>query len=188
MVKAMALQGILLGFFTLGMADYLGTGSLLFIIFETYIFKALVLPWLIAWLIRKNGIKREKEPSLTNFGNVFVTLLLIVGSLLLGVIMGKHEPLLNSNLLGTAIGSILVGLFIIVSWKKLITHILGYLVLENGIFLLSLSIMVHQPLMVNLGVLLDIFVGVFLMGLFMNHIHSTFEDIDVDDLNELRDE
>lgn len=170
------------------MAGFLGWSALLFLIFETFIFKALALPLMIRQVVRSNDIKREMEPYLPNFGNVSTALLLIGGSLLLAKVTENYEPLLNFQMLGAAISSVLIGLFVMVSRKKLIMHTLGYLIMENGVFLFSLSIMAHQPFLVNLGVLLDIFVGVFLMGIFINQINSTFEDMNVDNLSELRDE
>ena len=188
MIKALILQGMLLGFLTLKMAGFLGWSALLFLIFETFIFKALALPLMIRQVVQSNGIRRDMEPYLPNFGNVSMALLLIGGALFLANVTGKYEPLLSFPMLGAAISSVLIGLFVMVSRKKLIMHTLGYLIMENGVYLFSLSIMARQPFLVNLGVLLDLFVGVFLMGIFMNQINSTFEDMNVDNLSELRDE
>jgi hydrogenase-4 component E len=81
----------------------------------------------------------------------------------------------------------LTGFFIIATRKKLITHIMGYMILENGIFLLSLSAAKEMPFIVNLGVSMDIFIGVFLAGIFINRIKTNFDQHDIDDISRLKD-
>ena len=81
----------------------------------------------------------------------------------------------------------ITGLFVIMTRKKIITHVMGYMMLENGIFLLSLSIAREMPFIVNLGMLLDIFIAVFLLAVIVNRIKSTVEEATVDKLTELKD-
>lgn len=64
---------------------------------------------------------------------------------------------------------------------------MGYMILENGVFLLSLTIGAHQPMLVNMGILLDIFVSVLVLGLFLNRIGNTFEEMSIDNLSNLKD-
>ena len=82
---------------------------------------------------------------------------------------------------------IVSSLFLIVNRKTIITHILCYMMLENGIFLLSLSVANELPLLVNLGVLLDLFVGVYLFVIFFNKIQEMYDGSHIDDLTELKD-
>jgi hydrogenase-4 component E len=82
--------------------------------------------------------------------------------------------------------SILTGLFVIVSRKNAITQVLGYIVMENGIYTFGIALAVKQPLLVEFGILLDIFVGVFVMGITIFNINREFEHIDTDQLSHLR--
>ena len=93
----------------------------------------------------------------------------------------------NAVYLGAAISAVITGLFIIVSRKKIITHVMGFVMMENGIFLLSLSVSGEMPFIVNFGVLLDLFIAVFLLGLFISRINSTFDELEIDSLSELKD-
>ena len=86
----------------------------------------------------------------------------------------------------SAIFTILVGLFLIVSRKKAISQVLGYLVMENGIYVLGIWMVVEIPMLVELGVLLDAFVAVFVMGIATYHISREFDHIDVDQLDSLK--
>jgi hydrogenase-4 component E len=86
-----------------------------------------------------------------------------------------------------ALSTLFSGLYIIVTRKKIITHVMGYLVLENGVFILSLAVGGEMPLLVNIGILLDIFASVFLLGIFVNKIGDVLKDVDVDQLKRLKD-
>ena len=82
-----------------------------------------------------------------------------------------------------AMGLIFVGLFVIISRKKALTQIVGFLVMENGIALLAVLATYGIPLIVELGVFLDVLMGFLVMQVFVYHIHGTFESIDVDQMN-----
>jgi hydrogenase-4 component E len=88
---------------------------------------------------------------------------------------------------GVSVSTMMTGLLVIMTRKKLVTHVAGFMMLENGIFLLALSMAREMPLLVNLGVLLDVFMGVFLLGLFVTKIKSTFDEAKIDALTNLRD-
>ena len=82
---------------------------------------------------------------------------------------------------------IFVGLFVLVSRRIAIGQVLGYIVLENGIALFGLTVAGHEPLLIELGILLDVVVGVFVMGIAIVHINREFDHIEVDRLATLRD-
>src|SRR5206468_6757942 len=86
-----------------------------------------------------------------------------------------------------AVGLILVGLFVIITRRKALTQVVGFLVLENGIALLAVLGTLGTPLIVELGVFLDVLMGFLVMQVFIYHIHGTFESIDVEQLSQLKD-
>jgi hydrogenase-4 component E len=86
-----------------------------------------------------------------------------------------------------AIASILVGLFIAINNRDLVTHLISYLVIENGIFLLSLALGAEMPMFVNSAILLDIFTSVLIMGIFFNKIKDYFQNADAGELSQLKD-
>jgi len=86
-----------------------------------------------------------------------------------------------------SLAAVMIGLLMLIIRKKAITQVIGYLVLENGIYILGLSLAAQMPFLVELGVLLDVFAGVFIMGITMNHIKNYFDDLDVDNLTILKD-
>jgi len=87
----------------------------------------------------------------------------------------------------TAFFSMFVGLFLIVSRRKAVTQALGYLVMENGIYLFGILVLRDEPLLVELGILLDLLVAVFVMGITIFHLQRDVENLDADQLTQLRD-
>jgi len=85
-----------------------------------------------------------------------------------------------------AMGLIFVGLFVVITRKKAMMQIVGFLVMENGVALLAVLGTFGIPIIVELGVFLDVLMGFLVMQVFVYHIHSTFESIDVDQMNELK--
>jgi hydrogenase-4 component E len=89
--------------------------------------------------------------------------------------------------LPAALSTILIGLLIITTRRKALNQVIGYLVLENGIYIFGVSMALEEPFVVELGVLLDVFVAVFVMGIAIFHISREFDHIDVDQLTTLKD-
>ena len=93
----------------------------------------------------------------------------------------------SSSLSCRAISAVFSGLFFIVSRKKIITHVICYALIENGVFILSLAVGNEMPLLVNLGVLLDVFISIFLLGIFINKIGNVINEGSVAELSSIKD-
>jgi len=159
--------------------------NLLVVLTETLLFKALILPYYIKKMVIKNNIKRQVAPFMSGFSSLLTVSLLIILSFILGIyLQSEHLKLIYIT---AAFSGIMTGLFLIVSRKEIIQHIIGYIVLENGIVLLSFSLGNEMPMAVNAGILLDILISILLFGLFMNKIAKTYKDLDIDQLNKLSD-
>jgi hydrogenase-4 component E len=117
---------------------------------------------------------------------------LVVGGVLVLVGYGISRPLVALSHLPTrggmplAMGLILVSLFVLVSRKKAITQVIGFLMLENALALLAVLGTYGVPLIVELGVFLDALLGFLVMQIFVYRIHETFESMDVERLSQLR--
>jgi hydrogenase-4 component E len=184
-VYILALQGFLLFGVSLIELKEINTLNLVFILMETIVFKALAVPLFMSHVIKRNNITRETEPYLPYFVSlVIVTLIIIVTFLLSSTI---DDPSLNKIYFVVALSSLFTGLYIIMTRRKVITHVMGYLVIENGVFILSLAVGSEIPMLINTGILLDLLVSVFLLGIFVNKIGDVLKDIDVDQLRQLKD-
>jgi len=186
-IRTVAVQAMLLGMISL-LAQWgnVGLRLLLLAIVSTAI-KAGFLPWLLRRAVREVGVQTEVEPL------VGFTTSLLLGLGLLGAALhvAGRLPLPGDNgtsfLVAVAMFTIMVGLLLIVSRRKAVMQTLGYLAMENGIYAFGLAFAVEEPLLVEMGVLLDVFVAVFVMGIAIHHISREFDHIDTDRLSELKD-
>ena len=119
--------------------------------------------------------------------SLFITTLIFGAGIILAFYAVKYAQNIKPLHFGVSIATMISGLFIIMSRKKIITHIAGYIMMENGIFLLTLSVAKEMPFVVNLGVLLDLFAAVFMLGIFASKINSVFKEMYIDNLSNLKD-
>ncbi len=184
-INLLAIQGVILfGVTFIALID-INTVNLIFILLETIVFKAIAVPWFLNYIIRRNKITREAEPFLPNFISLIIITLIIVITILLSNAI--TEPHLNKIYFVVALSTIFSGLYIIATRKKIITHVMGYMFVENGVFILSLAVGSEMPMLVNLGIMLDIFVSVLILGIFVNKIGDVLKDVDVNQLRNLKD-
>ncbi len=186
-VKVLFMQGLIIFLVVTLEAAVLNSINYIFLMVETLGFKTIIIPLILFKAIRKMDVRREVEPYMMTFHSLVITTMIMIFSFVLAFLSVKYSGKIKPFYFGVSISTILIGLYIIMSRKKIITHIVGFIVLENGIFLLSLSIAREMPLVVNLGVLLDIFIGIFLLVIVLKRIHSTFEEIHIDQLTDLTD-
>ena len=184
-IKILAFQGLLLFGVSFIELNEINPVNLTFILLETIIFKTIAVPLFLNYVIKRNNISREAEPFLSNFISlVIVTLIIIVTFLLSNTIKDPH---LNKIYFVAALSALFTGLYIIMSRRKIITHVMGFLVIENGVFILSLAVGNEMPMLVNTGILLDLFVSVLVLGIFVNKIGDVLKDVDVEQLQNLKD-
>lgn len=184
-IRILIIQGILLFLVAILHLREFNVFNQAVILLETIVFKALAVPYCIERIIRHNNITRETEPFLPNFVSLLITAGIVVGSILLSGSI--DDRILDKFFFVGAISAIFTGMYLIVSRRKILTHVIGYCVIENGVFILALAVGNEMPAMVNLGVMLDIFASVFILGIFANKIGDVFHDVDIDSLSELKD-
>lgn len=187
-IRLTALQGVLLAALPILTAEGSPVGGhVVFLSAGTIVLKVIVFPWVLRAAIRRAGIRREIEPFVGYVPSLLFGFALLALAMWVGASM-PVTPLDTANLgFATVVLTIGTGLFLIVSRKKAVTQVLGYLVLENGIFTFGVLYALSQPVVVELGVMLDIFVAIFLMGIMVFHIAHDFDHIDVDRLSQLHD-
>jgi hydrogenase-4 component E len=184
-VKVLALQGFLLFFVVLLQLTEVNIVNFVLILLETIVFKAVAVPLFLGYLLKRNKITREAEPFLPNFISLIITTLIVVITILIA--NSINDVHLDKFFFVVALSTLITGLYFIASRRKIITHVMGYLVIENGVFVLSLSVGNEMPMLVNLGIMLDIFASVLILGIFLNKIGDVFKDVNVEQLSSLKD-
>lgn len=184
-VRILALQGFILFGVTFLQLKDIQTWNLVLIMLETIVFKAVAVPVFLSYLIKRNKITRESEPYLPHFISLIIITVIIVITVLLA--NSISDPYLDKIFFIVSLSTLFTGLYFISSRKKIITHVMGYLMIENGVFVLSLAVGNEMPNLVNLGIMLDVFASVLILGIFLNKIGDVFKDVDVDKLSNLKD-
>jgi hydrogenase-4 component E len=150
--------------------------------------KGMVFPWLLLRIVREADVRREVEPFVGHTLSVMVGVAALVFAIWVAARLALPGPAAGglSQLVPAGLATLLIGLFLIVSRRKAVTQVLGYIVVENGIYTFGVALVGGVPMLVELGVLMDAFVAVFIMSIAAYHISREFDHIDVDQLDRLR--
>lgn len=186
-VRVNAAQGMLLGVLTLLVTEHgIGIRLVLFAL-VTFLLRGVVFPWLLLRAIRSVDVRREVHPIVGYGASLLSGIVMVALSFWIASQLVLPWPVVSPLVLPLALATILTGLFLIVGRRTALMQVVGYLVLENGIFIFGIALARQQPLLVEMGVLLDVFVAVFVMGIMIFHISREFDHIDVDQLSALKD-
>jgi hydrogenase-4 component E len=190
-IQIVAAQGILLGAVPLVLPQHGIDLSALVLSLASIVLKGVVFPRLLLRAERTAGVKREFQPIIGYSASILLGIVFLAFSLWLGTrleLPARLRESVGSHLaVPVSVYSILVGLLLIISRDKALTQVLGYLVLENGIYIFGVTLVRDQPWLVETGILLDVFVAVFVMGIAIFHISREFDHMDVDQLTVLKD-
>ncbi len=185
-IRLVAVQGAALGLFTL-FAHPLSVHVLLLAAMGV-ILKGGVFPRLLFHTLQQTNARREMDPRVGYTASILTGVAMLAAALWLSLRLPAPElPLIASRVLPVALWTIFVGLFMVVARRNALSQVLGYLVLENGVFAFGVGLVGGMPFLVEMGGLLDVFAAVFVMGIAIFHINREFEHIDIDRMSALRD-
>ena len=185
-IRIFAFQGLLLFGVSFIELTQITTLNLIFILLETIIFKTIVVPLFMNYVIKKNKITRDSEPYLPSFISlIIITTIIIITFILSNAINASH---ISKIYFVVALSALFAGLYIIITRRKIITHVMGFLIVENGVFLFyPLAVGNKMPMLLNTGILLDFFLSFPVLGIFVNKIKDVFKEPDMQTLSQLRD-
>ena len=169
------IQGIFLFFLAFSELSSITIWNLLFAVSETLVIKVIVIPYFLYKIIVKTKIERVHEKALPSFYSlIFVTI-----GLLLSIIVAysMKTNFVNVAYFFVSFFTLYTGLFMIISHKKIFSHLIGFLVIENAVFLLSLAVGSEMPMLINIAILLDIFASVLILGIFAMRMKQHIEDL-----------
>jgi len=187
LIRAMSIQGMLLGVMPLLMEHERLDWRVVLVALATIGGKGILIPGLLRRATRAANIEREIEP----FIGFIPSLLLGAGGTIAAVALARALPLLPEHvgtlLVPGSLASILTGFILLIGRAKAIAQVCGYLILENGIYLFGLLLIHSTPLLVESGILLDVTVGVFIIGIIVDRIQRAFDSLDTRKLTTLRE-
>jgi hydrogenase-4 component E len=185
-IRVIALQGVALGTLPLMAGPGVLPVRMIALTAGTMGLKGVVFPWLLLRALRQAEVRREVDPYVGYIWSVVVGLISLGVSVWLGARLPLPGLLQPTLAVPVALFMIFVGLFVIISRRTALSQILGYIILENGVYAFGMVIMGEVPVLVELGVLLDAFVAVFVMGIAIYHISREFDHADADQLDTLK--
>lgn len=184
-IRAVAAQGAVLAALPIALYPAFSV-HIIGLAIGTFAVKAVVLPFLLSRAIREAAVRREIEPLIGFAPSMLLGAIAV--ALAFSIAPRLPLPALPTHLLvPVSISTVVIGLLVLTTRSKALTQVVGYLVLENGIFVFGLSQAERVPFLLELGVLLDVFVGVFVMGIVVFHINREFDSLDSAQLTELHD-
>ena len=161
--------------------------GLLFVVFETLVIKAYVIPWFLKKVVKKTHAHRDTDANIPHFYCLVISSLILFVGFLTANISTPEFKMINPMYFGTSLAIIIISLWLITIKHKVLSNVIGFITMENGIFLLSLAVAKEMPVIVNLGVLLDLFIAVFILGMLVREIDHEFHDLEVSHLSDLKD-
>jgi hydrogenase-4 component E len=185
-IQVAVIQGVLLGLLPLAM----GLGRhlhILLMVAAAITVKGWLIPFLFRRAMTKVRITREVDPYI----GYTASLVLCALGTGLALLLASNLPLAPGSafklFVPASLSTLLTGFLLLITRRKALTQVVGYLVLENGIYLFGLMLVEEMPMLVETGILLDLFVGIFVMGIVINHITVAFDSMDTSHLAELKD-
>ncbi len=188
LVNLLAMQGALLCIATLLLAWRTGNNHLYFSAALTLGLKVFLLPWLLHRLIRRLQVYWDTEPMLNIAGTMLVGLLIVVFAFGLAQPISALASTATRSAIGIAVAVILLAFLMMITRRKALSQVVGFLSMENGLFFGAMSATYGMPMVVELGVALDILVAMLVLGVFFFQIREQFDSLDLHHLERLRED
>ena len=185
-IKVVALQGLMVGLLPLSAGGAELTYRIVAIALVIAGTKGFVFPYLLSRTLRESNIFKEAKPYVGYTASIFAGVLSLVASFWLDSRLNLPVAASSRLVIPVAFSMMMTGILLIVGRRTAVNQVVGYLVMENGIYTFGLAIVRDVPLLVEIGVLMDMFVAVFVMGIAIYRINREFDHIDSDQLTTLK--
>jgi hydrogenase-4 component E len=183
-----AWQGLFLSISTAVVGYAAGTHHLYISSVLTLILKVILLPYILHVLIQRLQIHKEIETVVNVPTTMLIGIALVIFSYHLTAPIRELSTLVTRSTLAVALATVMIGLLMMITRRHAVTQIIGFLAMENGLFFAATSATYGMPLVVELGVALDILIAAFIFGIFFFHIRTTFDSLDVEQMAKLKEE
>lgn len=180
----LAIEGLLLFGIAIARMHEFHPVEMSFIIVETLIFKAIVIPAILMYVINRTKINRIHSSS-SQFGALTMSIVALIASCTITYYMADNRT--DMIFFGVALYALLSGLILIVMRKRIFAHLVGFLVIENGVFLFSMAIGVELPMLINLAIMLDILISILILGMFLKRMDNDIHTDETDALTSIKD-
>jgi hydrogenase-4 component E len=188
LINLFAWQGLVLSLSTFVVAYSTDQPHLYYSAGLTLLLKVLVLPWLLHRLIRKLNVRWDVETLINIPTTMLVGIGLVIFAFNLAAPISQLSESITRGLIGIALASVLLSLLMMLTRRKAVPQVVGFLAMENGLFFAATSATHGMPLVVELGIALDVLVATFIFGIFFFQIRETFDSLDITHMEKLKDD
>ena len=154
----------------------------------TFLLKVLLIPYLLHRVIDRLGIRWDVESLINIPTTMLIGILIVILSFNLALPISKLSSTLARGTLGIALACVLLSFLMMITRAKALPQVIGFLAMENGLFFAATSTAHGMPMVVELGIGLDVLIGVLILGIFMFQIREQFDSLDISNLEKLRDD
>ncbi len=187
LIDLFALQGFTLFLSTLVVAVKTGQSHLYYSAALTLTLKAFLLPWILHRLVRRLHVKGEVEPLINIPTTMLIGIALVMISFNVALPISELSSSIARGTLGIALAVVMLAFLMMITRRKAVTQVVGFLSMENGLFLAATSATYGMPMVVELGIALDVLVGVIILGVFFFQIRDQFDSLDIHHMERLKD-
>ena len=188
LIKLYAWQGAALAASTAIVAWSTGQNHLYVSVVLTVFFKVILIPWLLHWLIDRLFVRWDIETLINIPTTMLIGIGLVIFAFALATPISQMASTLTRSTLGIALASVLLSFLMMIVRRKAVPQVIGFLAMENGLFFAATSATYGMPLVVELGVALDVLVGTFIFGIFFFHIREQFDSLDIRHMEKLKED
>jgi len=188
LIKLYAWQGATLAISTAIVASTTGQTHLYFSAGLTVLLKVILIPWALHRLIDKLYVRWDVETLINIPATMLIGIGLVIFAFALAAPISHMAGTLTRSTLGIAMATILISFLMMIVRRKAVPQVIGFLAMENGLFFAATSATYGMPLVVELGVALDVLVGTFIFGIFFFHIREQFDSLDIQHMEKLKED
>ena len=188
LVNLFAWQGLVLSVSAAAVAYSSGQPHLYVSAALSLLLKVMLLPWILHRLIRRLNVHFDSEPLLNIPTTMLVGILLVVFSFALSQPISQLSTSVARSTLGIALAVVMLSFLMMITRRKAVTQVVGFLAMENGLFFAAMSATHGMPMVVELGVALDVLVGTMILGVFFFQIREQFDSLDLQHLEKLKED
>jgi len=187
LVNLFAVQGFVLVLSTVIVAYSTEQWHLYYSALLTLVLKVMLLPWILHRLTQALNVQWDVEPLINIPATMLLGIALVIFAFNLATPISQIAGTITKSTLGIAMACILLSFLMMITRRKAVSQVIGFLSMENGLFFAATSATYGMPLVVELGIALDVLVGTLVFGVFFFHIRETFESLDIHHLEKLKD-
>jgi len=188
LIRLFAWQGVALAASTLIVGWSTGQTHLYFSAALTVLLKVMLIPWVLHRLIDRLQVRWDVETLINIPATMLIGIGLVIFAFALATPISQMASTMTRSTLGIALASVLLSFLMMIVRRKAVPQVIGFLAMENGLFFAATSATYGMPLVVELGVALDVLVGTFIFGIFFFHIREQFDSLEIRHMEKLKEE